>query len=108
MMMITGLLLRMLINVHFYFILAGTFLCSLGFCFMTGSANKFSILWFPKHQIFFINCVCVFALFASDALGTFFSSYFIRENATKEDVWNFFFIQSIIMIIIQLLMAIFF
>ena len=83
MFMIMGLLVRMLINVNYYLFCLGTFLCSLGFCFMISGATKFANLWFPQSQIFLANSLCVFAVFGSDALGTFLSSYFIREDATK-------------------------
>lgn len=45
--MIVGLLVRLLINVHIYLFFLGTFICSLGFCFMLSGANKFANLWFP-------------------------------------------------------------
>lgn len=106
--MVLGLLVRLLMNVHFYFFFLGTFFCSLGFCFMVSGANRFANLWFPKHQIFLINSICVFAIFASDALGTFCSTYLIRENSSKSHIYDFFMWQGIAMIAIQLLMTFFF
>lgn len=47
--MIVGLLIRLLINVHIYLFFVGTFVCSLGFCFMLSGANKFANLWFPHN-----------------------------------------------------------
>jgi hypothetical protein len=78
MLMILGLLVRLLINVNYYFFCLGTLLCSFGFCFMISGSTKFANLWFPKSQIFLANSLCVFAIFGSDALGTLLSSFFIR------------------------------
>ena len=106
--MIVGLLVRLLINVNFYLFFLGTFICSLGFVIMISGANKFANTWFPHHQIFLVSSVCVFGVFASDAIGTFFSSYNISEESSKEDVFQFFMWESIVMIAINLLMIIFF
>ena len=76
--MISGQIVRLLINVNYYFFLIGTFICSLGFCFMISSANKFANLWFPRYQIFLVSTICMFGVFASDAVGTFASSAFIN------------------------------
>ena len=76
---IAGLLTRQLINVNFYFIHVGTLLCSIGLCFMISTANKFANIWFPRNQIFLVSSVCIFALLASQALGIFMSSFFIRK-----------------------------
>ncbi len=81
--MILGLLVRLLINVHFAFFLVGTFISSLGFCFMINSANKFVNVWFPAKDVFMMNSLCVFSLFASDALGVFCSAIFIDKSSTK-------------------------
>ncbi len=75
---------------------------------MISGANKFANVWFPHHEIFLANSICVFGLFASDAIGTFFSSYFIRKDSTKEDIFHFFLWESIVSIIIHILMALFY
>ena len=106
--MIVGLLTRLLINVHFLLFFLGTFICSLGFCFMISGANKFANVWFPHHQIFLVNSICVFAIFASDAIGTFLSSFFIRKHSTRNDVFHFFVYESLAMVAIHLLMICFF
>mgnify|MGYP001951801615 CR=1 FL=1 len=84
------------------------FLCSLGFCFMISSANSFANVWFPHHQIFLVSSICIFGIFTSDALGTFLSAYFIRKEATRDEVFDFLMWESIIMIIIHVLNALFF
>lgn len=76
--MIIGLSIRLLINVNFYLFFVGTFICSLGFVIMISGANKFANTWFPHQQIFLVSSVCVFGVFASDAIGTFLSSFNIR------------------------------
>ena len=106
--MVVGLLTRLLINVNIAFMFLGTFLCSLGFCFMISSANSFANVWFPHHQIFLVSSICIFGIFTSDALGTFLSSYFVREGATRDDVFHFLLWESLIMIVIHILNAIFF
>ena len=106
--MILGLSIRLLINVNIYYFFLGTLLCGFGFCFIISAANKFANVWFPKDQIFIVSTLCVFCIFASDALGTFLSSYFIRDSSTKEDIFQFFMIQSIAMITINVLTLIFF
>ena len=106
--MVVGLLTRLLINVNIAFMFLGTFLCSLGFCFMISSANSFANVWFPHHQIFLVSSICIFGIFTSDALGTFLSSYFIREGASRDEVFDFLLWESIIMIIIHVLNAFFF
>ena len=88
--MLAGLAVRLLINVHIYLFFAGTFLCSLGFCFMISGAVKFANLWFPQEQVFLVNATCLFAIFGSDAIGTWLSAYFIKDDASKHTVFNFF------------------
>ncbi len=44
--MCLGLCIRCLVNYWFGYFLIGTFLCSLGFCFITSTANKFPNIWF--------------------------------------------------------------
>ena len=78
MFMITGLLIRLLINVNFYFFVAGTFVTSFGFCFMLNSPNKFAIAWFPIKEIPIINAICIFSVFSSDSLGAFLSAIFLN------------------------------
>jgi len=75
---------------------------------MISAANKFANLWFPQNQIFLASTVCLFSLFASDAIGTFLSSVFIKEDATKDDVFSFFLWESLAMIVIHIAMAVFF
>lgn len=106
--MTVGLTIRCLINVNFYFFLLGTFITSFGFCFMLSSANKFANLWFPTRQIFLVNSLCLFSLFASDSVGFFSSTAFIDKNSTKDDIFWFFTFQSGIIIAINLLAALFF
>ena len=106
--MIIGVLIRLLINVNFYFMFLGTFICSLGFCFMISGANKFANIWFPHQQIFLVSSICVFGIFTSDALGTFLSSYFIREDSTKEDIFNFLLWESVAMVAINIFNLFFF
>lgn len=90
--MIIGLSVRLLINVNYYFFCLGTFFCSLGFCFMINAAPKFANLWFGKKEIFLVNSIVLFAMFASDAIGSVLSSYCIESDATKEDILGFFMI----------------
>jgi hypothetical protein len=85
--MCVGLTIRCLINVHFYFFLLGTFITSFGFCFMLSSANKFANLWFPRKQIFLVNSLALFALFASDSVGFFSSTAFIDKNSSKNEIF---------------------
>jgi hypothetical protein len=75
---------------------------------MLSAANQFATRWFPRAQIAIANALCVFALFASDALGTFLSAWFIREDATEESIFNFFLWESAALIAVHLLNAIFF
>ena len=89
---IVGLLIRLLISVNYYLFLVGTFITGFGFCFMMNSPNKFANLWFPVHQIPLVNAVCIFAIFASDSIGSFASAFFIKENATKDSIFQFFLI----------------
>lgn len=83
MFLILGLSIRLLINQHFYFFLAGTFITSLGFCFMMNSPNKFVVNWFPVNQTLLMNGLCMFSIFMSDSLGTFASAVFIDEDSDK-------------------------
>ena len=78
MFIIAGLLIRLLINHHFYFFIIGTFVTGLGYCFMLNSPNKFAICWFPVKQIALVNSICIFSIFASDSIGTFASAAFIN------------------------------
>ena len=88
--MVAGLAVRLLINTNIYLFFLGTFLCSLGFCFMISGAVKFANLWFPQEQVFLVNATCLFAIFGSDAIGTWLSAYFIQEGASKQTVFDFF------------------
>ena len=106
--MITGILMRLLINVHFYFFIVGTFITGLGFCFMINSPNKFTITWFPTKEVALVNAICMFSIFASGSIGTFTSAIFIGTDSTKDDFFHFFLFQSIIFCSIWLGMAIFF
>lgn len=77
--MCLGLTLRCLINFSFYFFLAGTFICSVGFCFITSAANKFPNIWFLDSEIFAVKSLIIFMLFASDSVGYFMSTVFISK-----------------------------
>jgi hypothetical protein len=57
---------------------------------MLSSANKFANLWFPTRQIFLVNSLALFALFASDSVGFFSSTAFIDKSSTKDDIFYFF------------------
>lgn len=106
--MCLGLTLRCLINYSFYFFLIGTFLCSLGFCFITSAANKLPNIWFLDEEIFAVKSLILFVLFASDTVGFYLSTAFITKESTKSDVEWFFVIQSGIIILFNVLNAIFF
>lgn len=103
-----GLIIRLLINYHFSFFIIGTYIAGLGFCFMLNSPNKFVVNWFPVNQIPIMNAICIFFIFMSDSLGTFASAAFLDKNSTKSDFFNFFAVESMIIVFIQLLMAVFF
>ena len=103
-----GLCVRLLINIHFNFFVVGTFLTGFGFCFMLSSPNKFVVNWFSVSQIPVMNAICMFSIFMSDSLGTFASAIFLDKTSSKTDFFNFFAIESAIIISIFLLMAIFF
>jgi hypothetical protein len=75
---------------------------------MVSGANKFANLWFPHKQIFLVSSTVVFALFASDAIGVVISSFTIKDDATKDDIFNLMMWESIVIITIQMLMALFF
>lgn len=75
--MCLGLCIRCLVNYWFGFFLIGTFLCSLGFCFITSTANKFPNIWFLDNEIFPVKSLILFALFASDTIGFYISTAFI-------------------------------
>lgn len=85
-----GLCVRLLINVNFYYFVAGTFLTGFGFCFMLNSPNKFVVNWFSVSQIPIMNAICIFSIFMSDSLGTFASAAFLDKKSTKTDFFNFF------------------
>lgn len=108
MFLILGLSIRLLINQHFYFFLAGTFITSLGFCFMMNSPNKFVVNWFPVNQTLLMNGLCMFSIFMSDSLGTFASAVFIDEDSDKHEFVQFFAYETITISIILLLKGIFF
>jgi hypothetical protein len=55
-----------------------------------------------------MNSICLFAIFMSDSLGTFSSAIFLDKESGKQDYFVFFSLQSLIIICILLLMAIFF
>jgi|JI10StandDraft_1071094.scaffolds.fasta_scaffold944078_1 hypothetical protein len=78
-----GLIIRLLINQHYYFLIIGTFITAFGFCFMINSPNKFVVNWFPFKQISFMNSLCIFSIFMSDSLGIFASAAFLDKNSTK-------------------------
>lgn len=108
MFIIVGLMIRLLINTHYYFFIIGTFVTGLGYCFMLNSPNKFAISWFPVNQIALVNSICIFSIFASDSIGTFASAAFLDENSTKEDFFDFFAGETVIISCILISMAVFF
>lgn len=108
MFLILGHLIRLLFNIHFYFMLLGTFITGLGFTFMLNSPNKFAVTWFPNRQIAIINSICIFSIFTSDSIGAFSSGIFLSGSPTKEEYWSFFVKESAIVISILLLMALLF
>lgn len=75
---------------------------------MLNSPNKFVVNWFPANQIPIMNAICIFFIFMSDSAGTFASAAFLDKNSTKTDFFNFFAIESAIIVTIQILMAVFF
>lgn len=106
--MIIGLLIRMLVNVNYFFFLAGTFVTSLGFCFMRSSANLFVHTWFPEKEIPIVNNMCLLSVFMSDSLVILLTSLFVGEGSSKDSIFEFFFVETIILLVIQMSMAIFF
>jgi MFS family permease len=50
--MILGYGLKLLINVHFWIFVVGTFVTGLGFIFLLNSPTKFIGTWFPASQVF--------------------------------------------------------
>lgn len=81
---IVGLLIRLLINLNYYFFLVGTFITGFGFCFMMNSPNKFAASWFPVQEIALVNSISVFAIFVSDSIGSFTSALFIKEETATQ------------------------
>jgi len=75
---------------------------------MISGANKFANIWFPHQQIFLVSSTVVFGLFASDAIGVVISSFSIKDDATQDDIFNVILCESITIITIQMLMALFF
>lgn len=106
--MCLGLTLRCLINFHFYLFLIGTFLCSLGFCFTIGAANKFPNTWFLDKEIFLVKSLILFTMFAADTIGYFMSTAAITKQSSKSDVQSFFIIQSAVLVSFHILNALFF
>jgi hypothetical protein len=104
----TGMIVRLLINHGFHYFLLGTFISGFGFCFMLNSPNKFVVNWFPVKQIAIMNSVCLFAIFMSDSLGSFLSALFLNKHSSKEDYWRFFALESLVIVCILVLMAVFF
>jgi len=80
--------LRLLVNVHLYIFVIGTYFTALGFVFVMNSPTKFASNWFPVSQIAVVNGIVMFALLASDALGVFFPVLFLGETFTKDEMFN--------------------
>lgn len=55
-----------------------------------------------------MNALCIFSIFMSDSLGTFASAAFLDKESTKGDFFYFFAMESLVIVSILLLMAIFF
>ena len=81
--MIIGVLLKLLINTSFAFVLLGSSMAAIGHVFILNAPMKLAINWFRDDKVSPVNTFCVLALmtsskkYLSDAIGSIIPVFFV-------------------------------